>query len=92
MHAISLKSGKALDGPTEPSKRDEDWVKDQDVEIVDKEGDKSEEGSAPSFPQESTKPKPVGLYKPPIPFPQRLAKAKLKAKFKNFGITQESSY
>ena len=34
--------------------------------------------------EETTKPRPVEPYRPPVPFPQRVAKAKLEAKFGNF--------
>ena len=42
MNVISL-SGKALEGPKETPKRDEDQVKDQDFEIMNREGHKRKE-------------------------------------------------
>jgi len=85
MNAISLRGGKTLDSPKEASKRgDEQGVKDQEAKIVgEKEGKREKEGE-PSSPHVDIKPKPVEPYKPPIPFPQRLAKSKLEAKFEKF--------
>ena len=58
-------------------------MKDQDVEIVDEKEDKSEEEQTELTSWEH-KPKSLKPYKPPIPFPQRLAKVKFKAEIEKF--------
>lgn len=79
MNAISLKSGKTLEGSKEACKMGDDQVvDDQEAKIVGEEEGKHEEGE-PSSPHVNIKPKPVEPYKPPIPLLQRLAKAKLEA-------------
>ena len=56
--------------------------KDQHKEIVEENKNSMSKSGEQGKNEETTKFKPVEPYRPPIPFPQRLAKAKLEAKFR----------
>ena len=59
-------------------------VKEQGKEMVEKKENSSLESGEQAKNEEATKPKPVKPHRPLIPFPQRLAKAKLEAKYGKF--------
>ena len=62
---------------------DERVVEDQEKEVVEKRNDTNVMDGEQSKGNETTQAEPVEPYKPPIPFPQRLAKDKLEANFEN---------
>ena len=59
-------------------------VKDKGKEIVEEKGDLALESEEQDKHEETTTSMLVEPYRPLVPFPQRLAKAKLKAKFGKF--------
>jgi len=82
MNAITLTSIKQLDKPKGPHREeDEGFLKDKGKEIVEEKGDLVPESKEQDKHEETTRPWLVEPYKPLIPFPQRLAKTKLEAKF-----------
>ncbi|XP_021733419.1 uncharacterized protein LOC110700219 [Chenopodium quinoa] len=77
MNFVALRSGRQLDDPPtmEPSREDNEEAEATEKEVEDA---RVEEAS------KEPPPKPLAPYVPKIPFPQRLAQAKLEKKFSKF--------
>ncbi|KAK9698623.1 hypothetical protein RND81_08G118500 [Saponaria officinalis] len=77
--AVTLRSGKELVDPVVPSKSKVVSITNEIVEIIDETADEPEKDVEEAAPKETVDiPKtPQRVYIPPVPFPQRLDKAKL---------------
>ncbi|KAK9669671.1 hypothetical protein RND81_13G147500 [Saponaria officinalis] len=86
VHAVTLRSGKELVNPVVPSKSKAVSVTDEIVEIVDETADEPKKDAEEAAPKETVDipTTPQRVYVPPVPFPQRLAKAKLEQKYGKF--------
>ncbi|KAK9689190.1 hypothetical protein RND81_09G042000 [Saponaria officinalis] len=86
VHVVTLRSGKELVDPVVLSKRKAVSVTDEVVEIVDETADEPEKDAEETAQKETVDipTKPTRVYVPLVPFPQRLAKAKLEQKYGKF--------
>ncbi|XP_050888980.1 uncharacterized protein LOC127094161 [Lathyrus oleraceus] len=91
-NAITLRSGTELDGPIDPRLQNPSMYQNfgKSTEMVttddqpEKQKDKGEEDKNEETVEKEKLYVPLPPYKPPIPYPQRLAKSKNEGQFKKF--------
>ncbi|XP_057249907.1 uncharacterized protein LOC125496844 [Beta vulgaris subsp. vulgaris] len=84
IHAISLRSGRELQDPYRKMNDQRKSVKESKKPSEEDQGEKVLEEEAKETEKKELVVIPIAPYKPPIPFPQRLAQAKLEKKYEKF--------